>query len=112
MSLLRKKRTEKDSSMRNIRKSRIVLQGEFKSDEIGKLSFLEVNGSTYCRDGKTNGIKRKDRENFSKRKKFPYIININRIETSRTPQFFTTRRGFIILIKFFQFLLLLVIVNT
>ena len=98
--------------MRNIRIGGLVLEGELSTDEIGKLSFLEVNGSTYCRDGKTNGIKRKDRKNSSKRKKFPYIININRIETSRTPQFFTTRRGFIILIKFFQFLLLLVIVNT
>ena len=98
--------------MRNIRIGGLVLEGELSTDEIGKLSFLEVNGSTYCRDRKTNGIKRKDRKNSSKRKKFPYIININRIETSRTPQFFTTRRGFIILIKFFQFLLLLVIVNT
>ena len=88
------------------------MQDEFKSDKIGKLFLLEVNGSTYCRDGKTNGIERKAWKNSSKRKKFPYLININRIKTSRTPHFFTTRRGFIILIKFFQFLLLLVIVNT
>ena len=49
----------------------------------------------------------KTAKNSSIRKKNQYIININRMKTSRTPQLFTTRRGFIILIKFFQFLLLL-----